>query len=278
MAKAKRKEAPEIDFNHAKRLCEAMIFASTVPVTNEVLEEKIGSPEVVASVMEQVQEDYRGRGVECVQIAGGWMFRTSPDLGKDINITVQVRRKLPRVAAETLAIIAYHQPVTRAEVESIRGVATARETLDALMELGWVRPGKRRETPGKPLTWITTEAFLRYFGLASIKDLPGVQELREAGLLDARPVLAGFDSSDAEDAASTEDGEETERLEYLPDTLDDDAQEPVKASAANDDEEEDEGEGDEDSDDEDEDEEALDDDDDEDEEDEEDEEEDDEDK
>jgi segregation and condensation protein B len=130
---------------------------------------------------------------------------------------VQVKRKLPRVAAETLAIIAYHQPVTRAEIESIRGVATARETLDMLMELGWVRPGKRRETPGRPLMWTTSENFLRHFGLGSLKDLPGVQELRESGLLDSRPVLANFGSEDAEDAQDTE--EETERLEYLPDTL-----------------------------------------------------------
>src|ERR1700754_550689 len=138
------------------------------------------------------------------------MFRTAPDLAGKLSITIEARRKLPRVAAETLAIIAYHQPVTRAEIESIRGVATARETLDALMELGWVRPGKRRETPGKPLTWITTDTFLRHFGLASLKDLPGVQELREAGLLDARPVLAGFTSSDAEDAAEMpDDAEET---------------------------------------------------------------------
>ncbi len=221
MAK-KKQSVPKVDFTHAKRVCEAMIFASTVPVTNDMLELKAGTPEVVASVMEQLREDYRGKGVELIQVAGGWMFRTSPDLAKEINITVQVRRKLPRVAAETLAIIAYHQPVTRAEVESIRGVATARETLDALMELGWVRPGKRRETPGKPLTWITTEAFLRHFGLASLNDLPGVQELREAGLLDARPVLGGFDSDDAENAAAPEEEEGQERLEYLPDTLDED--------------------------------------------------------
>jgi segregation and condensation protein B len=226
--KAEKKEITENDFNHAKRLCEAIILASTQPVTNDLLEEKAGASDLVAAVMEKLQEDYRGRGIELVQTAGGWMFRTAPDLAKEINITVQVRRKLPRVAAETLAIIAYHQPVTRAEVESIRGVATARETLDALMELGWVRPGKRRETPGKPLTWITTDAFLRHFGLASLKDLPGVQELREAGLLDARPVLSGFTSDDAENAADT--GEEIhETLEYLPDTLDE--EEESKAAA-----------------------------------------------
>lgn len=205
------------DYNVAVRLCEALIFASTVPVTNEVLQQKIGKAQPVAPIMEQLRADYKGRGVELMEIAGGWMFRTAPDLAPQLNITVQVRRKLPRVAAETLAIIAYHQPVTRAEIESIRGVATARETLDQLMEIGWVRPGKRRETPGRPLTWTTTDAFLRQFGLGSLKDLPGMQELRESGLLDSRPVLANFTSDDAEEAASV--GEVEEKLEYLPDTL-----------------------------------------------------------
>ncbi len=204
---------------NAKRLCEAVILASTVPVTNETLQQKIGEGHVIGPIMEELAADYKGRGIELMQLAGGWMFRTAPDLAPFINITVQVRRKLPRVGAETLAIIAYHQPVTRAEIESIRGVATARETLDMLMEIGWVRPGKRRETPGRPLTWTTTEGFLRQFGLGSLKDLPGVQELRESGLLDSRPVLANFTSEDAENAADV--GEETETLEYLPDTLDD---------------------------------------------------------
>src|ERR1043166_1262065 len=208
----------------AKRLCEAMIFASTVPVTNEMLEEKLGKGAAVSQLMEELAAEYKGRGVELAQIAGGWMFRTAPDLAGKLSISIEARRKLPRVTAETLAIIAYHQPVTRAEIESIRGVATARETLDALMELGWVRPGKRRETPGRPLTWITTDQFLRHFGLGSLKDLPGVQELREAGLLDARPVLSTFTSADAEDAAATPE-EEAETLEYLPDTLDEDEKE-----------------------------------------------------
>lgn len=204
----------EFSFDEAKRLCEAVIFASTMPVTNELLQQKVGQSQPVAPIMEQLREEFKGRGVELVEIAGGWMFRTAPDLSSQLNITIQVRRKLPRVAAETLAIIAYHQPISRAEIESIRGVATARETLDMLMELGWVRPGKRRETPGRPLTWITSDAFLRHFGLGSLKDLPGIQDLRESGLLDTRPVLAPFTSDDAEQAGSVEieDGD----LEYIP--------------------------------------------------------------
>lgn len=220
-------QAPTLSFEEGKRLCEAMIFASTMPLTNEALQQRLGG-QPAAAIMEQLRADYKGRGVELMEIAGGWMFRTAPDLTAQLNITIQVRRKLPRVAAETLAIIAYHQPVTRAEIESIRGVATARETLDQLMEIGWVRPGKRRETPGRPLTWTTTDAFLRQFGLGSLKDLPGVQELRESGLLDSRPVLAGFTSEDAEEGTSVED---EERLEYLPDTGEDEnAAREAKAS------------------------------------------------
>jgi segregation and condensation protein B len=218
MTKKKQQQTEAMPFEQAKRLCEAMIFASTVPVTNEVLQQKLGAATAVAEVMEQLAKEFRGRGVELAQIAGGWMFRTAPDLAASLSIVIEARRKLPRVSAETLAIIAYHQPVTRAEIESIRGVATARETLDALMELGWVRPGKRKETPGRPLTWITTDAFLRHFGLGSLKDLPGIQELKEAGLLDSRPVLSGFNSTDAEEAAAVPEDDTQETLEYLPDT------------------------------------------------------------
>lgn len=228
MSKNKKEKSENVlPEDEARRLIEAMIFASTAPVTNEILQEKLGKEGKnlqVAPLMEALAAEYKGRGIELAQIAGGWMFRTSPDLAGKLSITIEARRKLPRVTAETLAIIAYHQPVTRAEIESIRGVATARETLDALMELGWVRPGKRRETPGRPLTWITTDVFLRHFGLGSLKDLPGVQELREAGLLDARPVLSTFTSADAEEAAAIPE-EEGETLEYLPDTLDEDEKE-----------------------------------------------------
>lgn len=217
MSKTAQKEnEQEYTFDQAKRLCEAVIFASTMPVTNELLQQKVGPSQPVAPIMEKLREEFKGGGVELVEIAGGWMFRTAPDLSAQLNITIQVRRKLPRVAAETLAIIAYHQPISRAEIESIRGVATARETLDMLMELGWVRPGKRREIVGRPLTWITSDEFLRHFGLGSLKDLPGVQDLRESGLLDSRPVLAPFGSDDAENASDVEI--EDEDLEYIPDT------------------------------------------------------------
>ncbi len=140
----------------------------------------------------ELKEFYTSRGVNLVETDGHWSFRTAADLASSMKITRMPRRKLPRAAAEVLAIIAYHQPVTRGEIESIRAVETSRGTLDILLELGWVRPGKRRETPGRPLTWHTTTEFLSHFNLESLTDLPGVDELKAAGLLDARPVLGSL--------------------------------------------------------------------------------------
>ena len=119
-----------------------------------------------------------GAGIDLVCTAGRWSFRTAPDLAEKLRVDAEVQRKLSRATVETLAIIAYHQPVTRAEIESIRGVATSKGTLDILMEAGWVRPGKRRETPGRPLTWITTDGFLDHFGLESLRDLPNLEDLK----------------------------------------------------------------------------------------------------
>src|SRR6202000_270148 len=138
---------------------------------------------------------------------GAGASRPPAHLAGQMKITRQPRRKLPRAAAEVLAIIAYHQPVTRAEIESIRGVETSRGTLDILLELGWVRPGKRRETPGRPLTWNTTMDFLSHFNLESLQDLPGIEELKAAGLLDARPVLSNLprEQDEAGDDAAEED-------------------------------------------------------------------------
>ena len=133
-----------------------------------------------------------GRGIDLVRTAGRWSFRTAPDLAEKLRVDAEVQRKLSRATVETLAIIAYHQPVTRAEIESIRGVATSKGTLDILMEAGWVRPGKRRETPGRPLTWITTDGFLDHFGLESLRDLPNLEDLKASGLLDSRPVLTSI--------------------------------------------------------------------------------------
>ncbi|MEI6557782.1 MAG: SMC-Scp complex subunit ScpB [Rhodospirillaceae bacterium] len=172
------------------RLVEALLFAATEPLDESLLASRLPGGAELAALLGQLQERYAGRGIELVRLDRRWAFRTAADLGPYLRPKEDVQRKLSRAAVETLAIIAYHQPVTRAEIESIRGVATSKGTLDLLMENNWIKPGRRRETPGRPLTWVSTDHFLDHFGLASLRDLPGVEDLRAAGLLDARPVLA----------------------------------------------------------------------------------------
>lgn len=174
------------------RLIEALLFASPEPVTHALLLSRIGDEVILGTLLDMLKEDYSERGINFVEIDGTYSFRTAPDLTAELQVVNEVRRKLPRAAAETLAIIAYHQPVTRAEVEAIRGVATAAGTLDLLMERGWVRPGRRRDTPGRPVTWVTTLDFLSHFNLTNLNDLPGLDELKASGMLDARPALAAF--------------------------------------------------------------------------------------
>ena len=183
---------PLRDPAHQMRLLEALLFASAEPLDEAALATRFPDGTDLAALLRELRERYAGRGVELVCLERRWAFRTAPDLGPYLRLKEDVQRKLSRAAIETLAIIAYHQPVTRAEIESIRGVATSKGTLDLLMENRWIKPGRRRETPGRPLTWVTTEHFLDHFGLASLRDLPGVEDLRAAGLLDARPVLASL--------------------------------------------------------------------------------------
>ena len=171
------------------RIVEALLFASPEPVDEREIAGRLGEDADVGACLGQLAEDYRGRGVEPVRIAGKWAFRTAVDLGADLKIRSVRRRRLSRAALETLAIIAYHQPVTRAEVESIRGVSLSRGTLDLLLEIGWIRPSGRRRTPGRPLQWRTSDEFLEHFGLESVDELPGRDELLAAGLLDSRPDL-----------------------------------------------------------------------------------------
>jgi segregation and condensation protein B len=172
------------------RLLEAVLFASAEPVTVDLLMRQVDCTVNVLEILYDLKRLYEPRGVNLVETDGQWSFRTAPDISPHMKITRQPRRKLPRVAAEVLAIVAYHQPVTRADIESIRGVDTSKGTLDILLELGWIRPGKRRDTPGRPLTWHTTAEFLSHFNLETLRDLPGLDELKSAGLLDARPVMA----------------------------------------------------------------------------------------
>lgn len=171
------------------RTLEALLFASAEPLTTNAIRERMGEDADVGGLLMELKETYEGRGVQLVELDGSWAFRTASDLGDVLQITKEVQRKLSRAAMETLAIISYHQPVTRAEIENIRGVATHRGTLDVLMECGWVKPGRRRETPGRPLTWVTTTAFMDHFGLESMTDLPGLDDLKASGLLDRRPAI-----------------------------------------------------------------------------------------
>jgi segregation and condensation protein B len=182
------KSSPEL--NADLRILEAILFASNEPLSTALLKEQMSDDADLDALLSELKEFYAPRGVNLIETDGQWSFRTASDLAGQLKMTRQPRRKLPRAAAEVLAIIAYHQPVTRAEIESIRGVETSRGTLDILLELGWIRPGKRRETPGRPLMWNTTSDFLSHFNLENLKDLPGMDELKAAGLLDTRPVLS----------------------------------------------------------------------------------------
>jgi segregation and condensation protein B len=187
------------------RLLEALIFASAEPLDERTLRERLGNGVDIVRLLAELKQDYAGRGIDLVSTAGRWSFRTAPDLAEKLRVDAEVQRKLSRATVETLAIIAYHQPVTRAEIESIRGVATSKGTLDILMEAGWVRPGKRRESPGRPLTWITTDGFLDHFGLESLRDLPNLEDLKASGLLDSRPVLTSIQGGVGGPAASEDE-------------------------------------------------------------------------
>ncbi|HXP30819.1 MAG TPA: SMC-Scp complex subunit ScpB [Stellaceae bacterium] len=180
---------PEIDPHPDHlRLVEALLFASAAPLDEVSLQQRLPEGTDVGALIAELEAHYRGRGVNLVRVANGWTLRTAPDLAPRLNLERKVPRKLSRAAVETLAIIAYHQPVTRAEIESIRGVIISKGTLDTLMEVGWIAPKGRKQTVGRPVTWATTDDFLLHFGLADIADLPGIEELRAAGLIGGRAV------------------------------------------------------------------------------------------
>jgi segregation and condensation protein B len=192
------------------RLLEALLFAAPEPLAEDDLARRLGDAADVGALLRELAESYAGRGVNLVRLAGGWTFRTAPDLAAQLRSERIVARKLSRAAVETLAIVAYHQPVTRAEIEAIRGVALARGTLDRLMEAGWVRPRGRRDSPGRPLNWATTPNFLAHFGLDTLNELPGIDELRAAGLLDIGPAVLG----DAAEPLAHEAEPEAEEAEF----------------------------------------------------------------
>ncbi|HLS18681.1 MAG TPA: SMC-Scp complex subunit ScpB [Paracoccaceae bacterium] len=191
-----------------ERMIEALLFASAKPMRLQEIRECLPEGADSAGALEALRRRYQGRGVNLVRIGDAWAFRTAPDLGHLMHREAEETRRLSRAATETLAIIAYHQPTTRAEIEEVRGVAVSRGTLDLLLELGWIRFGRRRETPGRPVTFVTTEGFLDHFGLESPKDLPGLAELRAAGLLDGMPPGEGEGAQpDTADIFGDEDAE-----------------------------------------------------------------------
>lgn len=177
--------------NEAERIAEALVFASAQPVSENYIASRLPKGADVARIMQRLKAAYAPRGVNLLQIADSWAFRTAADLSFVVQTDENEVRKLSRAALEVLAIIAYHQPVTRAEIEDIRGVQTSKGTLDVLMEAGWVRFRGRRRTPGRPVTFGTTRDFLDHFGLEELRDLPGLEELKGAGLLSGR-IPANF--------------------------------------------------------------------------------------
>ena len=181
------------------RILEAVLFAAKAPMEEAGLIEYFTGKDDIGALLEELQNLYAGRGVNLARVAGKWAFRTAPDLSFILERHSVEPRRLSKAALETLAIIAYHQPVTRAEIEEIRGVTTSKGTLDVLLEMGWLRLRGRRRVPGRPVTYGTTEVFLEHFGFDSVKDLPGLGELKGAGLLDSN-LPAGFSIPEPNDS------------------------------------------------------------------------------
>lgn len=178
------------------RMAEALLFAADEPLDNKSLAARLPDGVNVPALMKELSARYEGRGVTLVKVAGKWAFRTAPDLAFLLEKERTTTRRLSKAAVETLAIVAYHQPVTRAEIEEIRGVGISRGTLDMLMEVGWVRLRGRRRTPGRPVTYGTTDDFLDHFGLEGLDDLPGLEELKKSGLLRPEPPTSLFPHRD----------------------------------------------------------------------------------
>lgn len=187
-----------------ERMVEAILFASTAPMKLAAIAARLPHGCDVKAALELLKRRYEGRGVHLMRAGDEYAFRTAPDLGFLMHKEIVETRKLSRAAIETLAIVAYHQPVTRTEIEEIRGVSVSKGTVDLLMELGWIKLGRRRQTPGRPVTFVVTQGFLDHFGLESARDLPDLKELRAAGLLDNRPLPDISSEEDQEDSNQDE--------------------------------------------------------------------------
>ena len=219
------------DLVQETRIVEALLFAATEPVSTDFLAERLPEGTDIGAILEDLQTLYASRGVNVARVAGKWSLRTAEDLSPHLRIERKVSRKPSRAAVESLAIISYHQPVTRSEVEEIRGVSVSKGSFDVLLEAGWIKPVGRRRTPGRPTTWGTTPVFLEEFGLDSLADLPGVDELKASGLLDTRPAgtIIG-DTGEMYTGAEAEGAPEDEEPEALAD--EDDGVDPGAAENA----------------------------------------------
>jgi len=199
-----------IEHDPELRAVEATLFAAEQPMTTDQIRAYVGDGVDVSSALSRLAEHYEGRGIELVRRGSSWHFQTAADLAHLLRREREETRKLSRAAVETLAIIAYHEPVSRAEIEAIRGVQISKGTLDVLMEAGWVRPAGRREVPGRPLIYATTPGFLTHFGLTSRKDLPGIDDLKAAGLLDPIDMALGDMQFGEESDGELEIGEDND--------------------------------------------------------------------
>ena len=200
-----------------KRGIEAIIFAAPNPVNASQIAQQLKlETETVQQLLTELQQDYASNGVQLVERNGNWTFQTAADLAPHLTFVKTRPAKLSRAAMETLAVIAYHQPLTRTEIENIRGVTIHRGTLDILLETGWVKPGKRRDVPGRPLTWVTTDSFLEHFGLVTLRELPGVEELKSSGLLDRRPAIALVPERDDAPEPETDADDADDLSDFLP--------------------------------------------------------------
>ncbi|WP_375204148.1 SMC-Scp complex subunit ScpB [Hyphococcus sp.] len=233
-AETKEAAAPEVEWSEEdlaehKRMVEALLFAAAEPLDEKSITDRLPAGAAVSLLIEQVAADYEGRGITLKKVEKKWRFVTAPDIAHVLQKEKATQRKLSRAALETLAIIAYHQPCTRADIEDVRGVQVAKGSLDQLLEIGWVKMrGKRKDVPGRPTLYGTTEGFLEHFGLETVTDLPGLADLKAAGLLDAR-LPPGFSVPSPVDG-DDEDMDETEESgEFSQDFLGEDGDEAADA-------------------------------------------------
>jgi len=203
-----------MNLNKDIKIIEAILFASNEPVLEDDLIEKINEKNKLNEYLKILEEFYSPRGINLLKTGSKWSFRTSPDLTNELTIFKKQKRKISRAATETLAIVAYYQPITRSEIENIRGVQMGRGSIDLLVEIGWLKPSGRKKIPGRPTLWATTDLFLEHFGLSDINDLPNKEELKASGFLEKRSAIATIsDIATNQQDLNTEDQEEEENLD-----------------------------------------------------------------